>query len=160
MTSVVVPLKIDGVVKGMIGIDLDLTSLSALTTSVSLGESGYLSLVSHGGLYAAHPDAERLATPYADSDTWARPFLPEIAAGRAFEARNESSTLGGESIRLGTPIRIHGTDTPWSVVANLSRNEALAPVFAVRNLVVVTGAAVLLVMCGILVWLVASIARP
>src|SRR5690606_22127778 len=85
---------------------------------------------------------------------------PEIAAGRAFEARNESSTLGGESIRLGTPIRIHGTDTPWSVVANLSRNEALAPVFAVRNLVVVTGAAVLLVMCGILVWLVASIARP
>src|SRR5690606_10843983 len=42
MTSVVVPLKIDGVVKGMVGLDLDLNSLSTLTASASLGESGYL----------------------------------------------------------------------------------------------------------------------
>lgn len=160
ITSVVVPMLENGNVVGLVGIDLDINSFSNRDSSAALGKLGYLTVVSHGGLYAGHPKAERRGAPYLEHDPWARDFMDEITSGKVFETFNESRTLGGPAIRLGAPIVVGETGQPWSAVANLSQTEMLAPVHELRNLILSIGAGVVVVMVVVVVWFATGIARP
>ncbi|HNX04384.1 MAG TPA: methyl-accepting chemotaxis protein, partial [Opitutales bacterium] len=160
MTSVVVPLRAEGKIIGMAGIDLTLDTLSLLTKTDDLGKSGYVTVVSQSGLYAAHPDPARLGLAYVDKDPWAKPFLGDIAAGRPFEAENYSGTMKTNVFRIAVPIALGRTQTPWCIIANLSKAEVLTPVRHMRNISLFIGMIVMAALLGVLLWISNSVARP
>jgi methyl-accepting chemotaxis protein len=160
MTSVVVPLKANGKTIGMVGIDLGLDTLSSLTKTDDLGKSGYITVVSQSGMYAAHPDVSRLGMAYVDKDPWAKPFLGDIAGGRPFETENYSKTLKANVFRIAVPVTLGKTGTPWSIIANLSKTEVLAPVTEMRNISLFIGFIVMAALFGVLFWIAHSVAKP
>lgn len=160
MTSVVVPLKADGRIWGMVGIDLGLDKLSELTKTDALGKSGFVTVVSHSGTCAAYPDAAKLGTVFVDTNAWAKPFMDDMAQGRPFESENYSATMKADSFRIAVPITLGKTGTPWSIIANLSKPEVLAPVKEMRNISIMIGVIVMLALFGILFWIASSVAKP
>ena len=161
MTSLVVPVHAaDGRFVGVVGVDLPLEDLGAEIARIKVGESGYAALVSNGGLYAAHPNSTRLGKPMKESDSWVEPFLGNLKKGEAFETDSFSRTLNDMTFRFGVPVRIGAATTPWAVSITISEGEVLAGARALRNTIVVTGAAVLVAVLVIVWWIARSISRP
>lgn len=160
MTSIAVPVLEGSKVIGVVGIDLELTRFSQQLAGATLGDLGYLTIVSYNGLYAGHPKAERRGQSFLEHDPWAEAYLSQLKSGQPFEARNESRTLGGPAIRIAGPIEIGHTGTPWTAIVNLSRTEMMQPVRELRNLSIGIGLGVLLLMLGLVYLLAGSIAKP
>jgi methyl-accepting chemotaxis protein len=160
ITSTVVPVYRDGVVIGVVGLDLNLSKLTELSRTESLGKHGYVSVISREGLCAASPDAERLGTSFAEKEPWIESFMQDIADGRSFQTENRSSILGAGVINIAVPIVIGKTQTPWCVVASISKSDILAPVVTVRNISIGIGLFVMLCLFVILFLLSRSVAGP
>ena len=160
MTSVVVPMRVNGKIVGVAGIDLGLNTLSQLTKTDQLGKSGYITVVSQSGFYVAHSDPTRLGLAYVEKDPWAKPFLADISQGRSFDAENYSGTMKADAFRIAVPITLGKTGTPWSIIANLSKPEVLEPVRDMRNISILIGAIVMAALLGVLLWISHSVAKP
>ena len=160
LTSVVSPIVKDGRVIGLAGIDLALDKLTELTKTEALGSSGFVTVVSQTGICAAHPDADRLGKAFADDDPWVNPFLASIAGGKPFEAENYSVRMKEDAYRIAVPIVLGKTGTPWSIIANLSKPEVLAPSRAMLRISVLIGLLVMAALFGVLFWISHSVAKP
>jgi methyl-accepting chemotaxis protein len=160
MTSVVIPMSRGGRMVGAVGIDLALDTLRQLTVTDRLGEHGFVAVVSQAGICTAHPDASRLGHPFVEKAPWARDFLDDIANGRAFEAMTYSAEMKAMAIRIAVPATLADTGTQWSVIVNLSKEEALAPVRHMRNLSLVIGAFVMVALFCLLLWISNSVTKP
>lgn len=161
MTSLVVPVHAtDGRFIGAVGVDLPLDALGAEIAKIKFGGTGYAALVSNGGLYAAHPDSARLGKPMKDSDPWVEPFLENLKKGESFETQSFSRTLNDLTIRFVVPVSIGAATTPWAVSATIREGEVLAGARALRNAIVLTGAAVLVAVLVIVWWIARGISRP
>jgi methyl-accepting chemotaxis protein len=160
MTSVVIPMRAEGRIVGAVGIDLSMDTLRSLTTTDRLGKSGFIAVVSQTGICAAHPDSSRLGMPFVDKAPWAKNYLGDIAAGRAFEAENHSAEMKADAFRIALPIVLGKTGTPWSVIANLSKTEMLAPVREMRNISIFIGTIVTAALFGVLFWISHGVSKP
>ncbi len=161
MTSLVVPVRdAAGAFVGAVGVDLPLHTLSDRLAATKIGQTGYAALVSHGGLYVGHPNKERLGQPMLASDAWFEPYLSVVKQGEAFTTQTFSRTLNDMTFRMGSPVLVGQTQTPWSVITTSRESEVLAPAVAMRNLVVAIGGGVLVVVLGVVFWLARSLARP
>ena len=119
MTSLVVPVKVEGEVVGVVGIDLSLANFQEIVSQVSVYGEGYLTVLSDKGLVVAHPEAERLGKAFAEKDAWVTPHLKEIAAGEGFSVETWSEHLEGDVKRIGVPMRVGHAETPWAVLVNI-----------------------------------------
>ncbi len=161
MTSLVVPVHAaDGRFIGTVGVDLPLDELGAEVAKIKIGETGYATLASNGGLYAAHANAARLGKPIKESDPWIEPFLGNLKRGEAYETENFSTTLDDITFRFGVPVRIGEATTPWSVNITIREDEVLAGANALRNAVMVTGVTVLAAVLVVVWWIARGISRP
>lgn len=160
ITSTVVPLYRDGKVIGVVGLDLNLSRLTELTKTESLGEHGTVSVISAAGLCAANPDAERLGNAFSEKEPWIDSFMGDIAEGRPFRSESRSPILGEDVLNIAVPIVIGKTRTPWCVVASLSKADMLAPVAKLRNISLVIGLLVMAALFVVLFLLSHSVARP
>ncbi len=161
MTSLVVPVhRADGQFVGVVGVDLPLAALAAEIGREHIGETGYAALVSNQGKYVAHPKVERCGQPMVETDPWVEPFLAHLRDGRAFETQSFSHTLNDTTFRFGHPVRLGSSTTPWSVVLTIREGEVLAGARALRDMILVAAAAVLLVVLGTVWWIARGIARP
>ncbi len=162
MSSIVVPILADGKFLGAVGLDLAVSELSSILSELTadLGDAGYAAVISNGGLYAAHPKSERCGKPWVETDSWAKPYLPTIAAGRGFLTTNFSHTLSDNVCRAAHPIVIGASETPWSLVMSLRESHVLAGVRTERNWMVGLGSLMLLVVLAVVWWLAHGIARP
>jgi methyl-accepting chemotaxis protein len=160
LTSLVVPVKRGGRVIGVAGVDLTLEALSAIASAVEVGEHGYLSIVSNGGIFVAHPRAERLGRPIVEFESRARPHLSQIARGEGFAAYSEAREGNRAMFLRGEPVTIGGSRTPWSVIVHEDELEALAAARSIRHATLAIGIVSLGVVLGLVVWLATNIARP
>jgi methyl-accepting chemotaxis protein len=83
-----------------------------------------------------------------------------VKQGEAFTTQTFSRTLNDMTFRMGSPVLVGQTQTPWSVITTSRESEVLAPAVAMRNLVVAIGGGVLVVVLGVVFWLARSLARP
>lgn len=157
MTSYAIPLYDSGKFLGVVGMDIDLSRLTQATKSLDIG---YATVISAGGLYVTHPNEKRLMKSFFENDPWAKPFAEDLKAGRPVNTESFSRTLGKNTYRLIRPVAISGTKDIWNVSVTLIQDEVLAPVHALRNMLLELGGAVLVVLLVLLVLLARSIAKP
>jgi methyl-accepting chemotaxis protein len=160
ITSLVVPIRIDGQVVGVAGIDIALSSLQDMIQQIRPYDTGYVSIVANGGTYSASIDAALLGQPIGTADGLVG------AAGIAEIVKNgEARTVmtsgeSGDLINVFSPINVGHTVTPWSMVVTIPQEKALADATSLRNLAILVGAASI-VLGGIVAWFFGgSLARP
>ena len=168
MTSLVVPVLNDGQFAGVVGADINLSTLQATIAEVSRelfnGESR-VSLLSEGGLIAASSHYQQhLGRPLREA-------LPERASDFATLHQQGGSYDDGKTLAVAYPVKVALPGSEWSLLIELPREVALASVGEITGLLssevastaarqTMVGVVVVLIAIAILVLLVRSVTRP
>ncbi|MBX9936200.1 MAG: methyl-accepting chemotaxis protein [Burkholderiaceae bacterium] len=160
MTSLVVPIMVDGRFVGVAGVDLTLESLKKITSQVRIFERGYASLLSHGGIFLADQDPANVGkemTKGADTEQ----ARSAIAAGRMLRTEIHSERLNENVTRVYMPLHIGASKTPWSFAISVPDSEIMAGIHQQRWQAAGLGLlSILLVAAGLAVALERMVLRP
>jgi len=119
IASLVTPIMIDGVFKGVASGDMMISKLTAILAGMKPIDGGVLTLVSNGGLYASHPDAARNGKK---ADDIPAAGLDSIRQGKPYEFTDARGM-----VRLLQPLRPHPDMAPWAVQLSFPHAVATAP---------------------------------
>ncbi|MGL6069795.1 methyl-accepting chemotaxis protein [Craterilacuibacter sp.] len=132
---------------GVVGIDLALSDLQKEFGAVRIHDSGYLTVLSEGGLYVVSQDAQQLGKPVASGSVLAA-HLAKVKQGAAFSYEEGAFT------HFYQPISIGKTGQFWSVGVSIPTAAITEAAVTQRNLAILIGGVALLVIITLLAWLV------
>ncbi len=130
ITSVVVPIKIDGRFVGVAGIDISLSSLQEQISQIRVLDSGYASLLSNQAVYVSDHDPAQVGKSLGSEPELAA-VRTAIQSGQRYESTTHDERLG-EVIRLHVPVKVGASQSPWSFVVTIPSSEMLAEVHSLR----------------------------
>ena len=107
MTSINVPIMVNGGFRGVVSVDFGLTRLGEILAGLKVIDGGHLALVSNGGLYASNPDAARTGKK---ADDIPAAGLDAIRAGTAYEYADDQGQM-----HLLQPVHLHADIAPWAI---------------------------------------------
>ncbi len=148
MTTLTVPMFHQNNYIGLVGLDITLENLQRMIEEIRMYDNSYAFMVSHGGVYAAHPNSNLLEFPVDEhlrQDVQEYNILQRIENGETFSftSSNEKDEPFYYSFH---PINVYDTDTPWSfaiavpvaeIVREANRNFALSIIVGFIGLVIV-----------------------
>ncbi len=124
LTSLVLPLQVDGRFQGITGVDLALLSLNEQLSKVKPYEMGYVQLYSNGGLTVAGRDSSQLGLPAALSPAAKK----AVAEGQPLQWEDDGF------LHTLVPVRVMlADDTPWSLQVSVPLAAVMAEATATRN---------------------------
>ncbi|MFN3738726.1 methyl-accepting chemotaxis protein [Hydrogenophaga sp.] len=123
ITTVTVPIAINGRFVGVAGVDIALASLQDAVSKVRVLEVGVASLISHGGVVVGDADAKRVGKPLPSDPEWAD---IRQAVGKLDKHKGWQEVPGqGEVLQIVVPVELGQTKTPWSFVVQVPRSKIL-----------------------------------
>lgn len=162
LTSVVVPIKLEGKVIGVAGIDMTLTLFQELAETIKPYETGYAFIMSNSSIMVAHPDPQAIGKdavqrqPQEVQDA----FREAVQKGEKYTFYKTSIVKGTKNYFVVTPISIGKTVTPWSFAVSVPQDTVRRQS---RNLTysIVSISVVALILFGVVMILISnSIVRP
>ena len=159
ITSITVPILLDGKFVGTVGGDISLEQIQKQVSEISAFEKGYALLVSNNGTLVAHPSQERRAKQLSDSPAEAL-VKTALSSDTALSGRVHSEVLGAGAIEVVVPIRIGETVTPWALAVFAPLDAVLAPARELREFTMLLGALALLALGGAVLLVIRRITRP
>ena len=155
MTSVAVPIKRDGTVVGVAGVDMALTTLQATVGAVRPFGTGTAMLVSTAGALVAGGEQGQAGKPAPQAVT----ALAAAAARSGGTSRRTSGSGGEETVQIAAPIPLGASDT-WALVVSVPTRTVLADADTTRRVGILITLAALLVtgLAGFL--LTRTVVRP
>jgi methyl-accepting chemotaxis protein len=159
MTSLAVPMSIDGKFVGVTGIDIALSELQSDIARIHPYGSGYASLISNTGQYVGDRDAANVGKPIAQAGASADEQAA-VREGRRFVSTADGGALGPVT-RVFVPIQIGDTGTTWSFAVTVPDREVMAEVTKLRYTAAAMGLlSVIAVSLGLSVALNRLVLRP
>jgi PAS domain S-box-containing protein len=123
-TSAVVPLIENDTFLGVIGIDIELESISAKFKKVNLYKTGYLSLITNSGIIISHADTSYINKQITDilnhNDTVT---YASIKKGLELAIETRSEFTNKKVFRFFYPIKVGSGIGPWSMMVEIPINE-------------------------------------
>jgi methyl-accepting chemotaxis protein len=145
ITSAAVPILRDGKVIGVAGIDMLLAGINENLAQVKPFETGSVSLISNGGLWAAQANADLIGKPVQEEAPNLASILPSIKEGKRAEMQDYSTSLGTDVQRIFLPVQAGLSNDSWSVMVNLPMDKIEAPVVSLtQGLLIAAGIIILL----------------
>ncbi|WP_407306551.1 PAS domain S-box protein [Desulfosporosinus sp. SB140] len=144
ITSVVVPIMVDGRFVGVVGIDIALDTLQKTISKINPLEKGYACLLSNEGKYIAYNDSSKIGKIIEDSQA-----KDAIKLGKHF------TTTKNGSYDIYIPITIGRTTTPWSMLVSVPLEEISEEAVNIRKFIILIGI-VGLVFIGLIIFMVES----
>ncbi|NIC41009.1 methyl-accepting chemotaxis protein [Aquabacterium sp. A08] len=123
ITTVTVPILHEGRFVGVAGVDLALSDLQRVVAGITVLGSGSASLISHGGLFVADHEAERVGQAMESGPDF-EAARAAIRAGLAHQMETDDATLG-RVVQVYAPLRVGATGTPWALRAEVPRDQML-----------------------------------
>jgi len=161
LVSLATPIKIDGKVIGVIGVDMSLEQMNQNLLKVRPYGTGSIGVVSSGGIMAASIDAKNLGKQFVTLSPSFKDALPRAQAGESFSITDWSNALQTDVTRVFVPLKIGEVEKPWAVMLNLPDDKIMAPV---REVMVVNSviAAIVVVLLAIVIMVLVRVvaARP
>ena len=160
MTSLVVPILIDGRFVGVTGVDIALSSLQKTVEPIRIYETGFASVISHKGIYVADRDPNNVGKDIGRGESLdlAR---AAIDGGRSIQTHFVSERLKTEVTRVYVPIHLGHSKDPWSFAVTVPDDTILADVQQLRISSAALGLiSVVLVSLGLSVALTRLVLRP
>ena len=130
ITSVVVPIKIDGRFVGVAGVDISLSSLQENISQIRVFDTGYASLLSNQAIYVGDRNAANVGKSLGRDPELAA-VRTAIQSGQRYEWTGADERLG-EVTRLYVPVKAGATQLPWSFAVTVPDSEMLAEVHSLR----------------------------
>ena len=158
MTSVAYPVRANGRIIGVAGLDITLANLSQRLAAMKPLGTGRVTLVSNKGVWVAHPDAAVRGQAYADAGA---DIVRNVIAERQAQAVEGVSVNGEPVRRLVQPVILPGQKATWAVVLDIPVRTIEAPARQLALMLLVGG--VLIIAAIIVALLVTSdrlIRRP
>jgi methyl-accepting chemotaxis protein len=159
ITSITVPILLDGKFVGTVGADISLEQIQKQVSEITAFEKGYALLASNNGSLVAHPSQERRAKQLGDSPAEAL-VKTALSSDTALSGRVYSEVLGAGAIEVVVPIRIGETVTPWALAVFAPLDAVLAPARELREFTMLLGALALLALGGAVLLVIRRITRP
>jgi methyl-accepting chemotaxis protein len=138
---------------GVAATDVALGDLQKRFGQIHPDETGYVSLVSEGGLYVVNPKADLLGKP-VEKDNPLAGNLDKIKAGEAFVYESDGYT------HFFQPVRIADTGQFWSLGVSVPTSAITAPALHQSLIAAGIGAVALLSIIVLLAWLISTLTRP
>lgn len=157
MTSLTVPIFYKDKVIGVAGIDIGLNELSTRLADIKVLKTGFVSLISNGGLWAGGESAKRMGQSItSDGQTDFVSVVDDIKAGRHAEMDRHSARLGRDVHIILEPVSIGNTGRSWSVPIRMPIDELLETSNKISQMLMIAAIAILAVLF-VLVMIVARI---
>lgn len=152
---VAVPLEtVSGQFAGIFGISLQLSALSDKVTQVKVGKTGYSFMIANDGMIIAHPNKEFILDLNLEKVEGMESIVRQMMAQKA--GVDNYTFKGIDKIAGFAPVAA----TQWSISITQDESEFLAPVNAIRNIVLLAGGIFLgFTLLGVL-WFARSISLP
>ncbi|MFN3984097.1 MAG: methyl-accepting chemotaxis protein [Rhodocyclaceae bacterium] len=152
-SSLAVVIKENGRMLGIAAVDLALDDLQKEFGGMRMHETGYVRLVSEGGMYVVHPEATRVGQTVDSVD----PLSTRVAS----IARGERFTYeDGGFTHFFYPIAVADTGQFWSAGVSVPTAAITASASAQRNTAIVIGGVALVLILAVLAVLVRTLTRP
>ncbi|MGV1754451.1 methyl-accepting chemotaxis protein [Agrobacterium sp. CG674] len=148
VTSVSVPVMVNGALFGMAGVDIKLDDLTASVSQMKPFEGGNVMLLASNAKWLTHPDQAKLMTDYADQG--AETVKQALADGKI----KVLSDMPDGGVRLIYPFSAPGMNTTWAAVLDVPAAVFAAPVWSQIYSTAIGGLLILIVTVGVI--LVAS----
>lgn len=136
MSTMTVPMFHEGEYIGLVGLDIKLESIQDIVDHIRPYEGSYAFIISHQGMYAAHPNTGLLEQPIVNhipQDVHDHNIIEKIQEGEFFSFLSDNEN--GETYYYSfAPIEIGKTGTPWSIGIAVPNSEIRAA--AIRSLIV------------------------
>ncbi|WP_300671866.1 methyl-accepting chemotaxis protein [Desulfoluna sp.] len=150
MTSVAVPVKKNGAVIGVVGIDIALTELDRTISTIKPFDTGHAILISNTGMVIAHPDKE--STGKNLSAAGASPeILSAIQSGKEYALGGNQTGFGHGAYMFFSPLRIGQTATPWSFAVSVPLSTMQKDVDHIRKIGCISGLISILLVVGAII---------
>ncbi|SCY68987.1 methyl-accepting chemotaxis sensory transducer with Cache sensor [Desulfoluna spongiiphila] len=160
MTTVSVPIVVGGSVLGVVGVDIALKTFQDAFAGIKVYGTGYLSIISNGGVYVSHPNGDRLGKNFYRATSWGGTFEQDIKGGKAFQTANFSETLGREVVRTSAPISIGRTDTPWTAMISIPKAMVLKKAHNIRYVCLAVALVAMLLLVATVYFITGRATRP
>jgi methyl-accepting chemotaxis protein len=160
MTSLTAPVRRDGRVVGVTGVDVTLDMLHDLVADIRIGESGMLTILSADLGVVAHPDAGRAGQPFREFAPWIERHQGDLSSGRSFVTWAEDAGSDERQLHVVSPVTLGASDQIWYVVASLPEGEVLAEAHRIATMAVVVGVIGVALLMAVVFLIARSIAGP
>ncbi|MFH1000003.1 MAG: GAF domain-containing protein, partial [Bacteroidota bacterium] len=162
-TSLVIPIVVNEEFKGVVGIDIPLSKLQELTTSISPFAGSYALLLANNGAIVSHPDTAYIDKNFAD-------IFPRInRKQKLIEKIKEAETVsfkmkdihdGKKKYVSLSPVKIGNSSTPWSLAIISPVKSIMVRVNETFIYAIFVGILGLLGLCFVILVISRSISRP
>ena len=165
MTSVTVPIRRDGRIIGVTGVDLKLAEIQEMVNEIKPFGDGYSAVYSNTGMVLSHPDAKRLGKNVRDTaaalfgdriDT----FLHSINSGVKFNQTLFSNEHHKKMIVVSFPFTIGDSELPWTAATVVPEKTVLAAVYQMTMILTIIGVVILILITIIIFIVTRSITNP
>lgn len=160
MTTVAVPIKHNGTLLGVVGVDIALKTFQEAFAGIKVYDTGYLAIISNNGSYVSNPDGRRVGNSILETDSWAEAFIKDIKAGREFITDNFSEILNTKVTRISIPIQVGRTATPWAALVTIPRNKVVEKAHEIMYASIGIGIVSLLVLMAVVFVITGYIVKP
>jgi len=165
MTSISVPIRVDGKTVGVVGFDLPLSQLQETSQNQKPFPDSVTAVFSNNGTVTAHFDPSRIGKNMKDTEaemagSYLNDFVSAIKAGTPFSFTNYIKAMKTDMTIFTFPITVGTTANPWSYAVAIMRNTIMAPVYQMLAMAITISAAVLGLLVLASVFLARSISRP
>ena len=142
ITSITVPMRLDGKIVALAGIDIKLDKLASSLSAMRPFEGGRVMLLSNGGNWLVPPDADALMKPYAGIGE------ADVKAALADGKMRAVSGFDDGSVRIVYPFSAPGMNTTWAAVVEVPRAIFVDPIYASLFQTLISGLLVLAAALG------------
>ncbi len=159
-TILAVPIKYEGKVVGVVGVDIPLRHFESIIKKVKFFDIGYGFLIANNGVFVAHPTKWSNVGKPMEYFKFKPEVIQAVRHGRETFQYKVSKTTGKKTYYAFAPIKIGFAKKQWSLATNIPIDKITAPARKIWMTSIIIGNAVL-ILIGIIVWLVTGgITRP
>ncbi|MBN7804115.1 HAMP domain-containing protein [Agrobacterium rosae] len=144
VTSVSVPMRANGNIVAMAGVDIKLDDLTNTLTQMKPFDGGRVMLLASNGKWLAHPDAASLMKDYTDQG--ADKVKQALADGKPQILRD----MPDGAVRLIYPFTAPGMNTTWAAILDVPAATFSDPVWSQIYSTTIGGLLILLVTLGVI----------
>jgi methyl-accepting chemotaxis protein len=164
MTSLVVPVTKEGRFLGVVGVDLDLSSLQEEAGKIRILERGSVTLFSNGAQFVYTPVPNLIGQKLAEYGKGKIKDVEQDVEGiRRGDVQGDISyslTWKEEAFKARIPIPVGKTGTPWSLSAVVPLGDMYAAANSLVWTILLAALAALLILGGVVAYSVRKVVRP
>ena len=161
LTSICIPIVMDGTFLGVVGIDLSIASFQEMMKDIKPMEGSYGGLASNSGVRLFHVLKKNVGTHLGDDTPMQKDaLLAAVREGRPYGLTKHNLTTGALSYLSYSPIQIGSSTTPWSLSITLPISLLFAPLDSLLVLILAIGLACILAGFAAFLAIARGISRP